>query len=203
MAVVRRLVLVLLALSLVSAAPPPQFTPEQQALIATHVYGGLPADDEIYVRHGYVMQYIPDYRVPAWSAYYVTLDYLKKPKREGQFSSFRTDPDVTDGVADGEYVGFFKNRGFARGHLAPYAVMGGDRDGDGLYATDGDDYDMETKTSTLLMSGRRSKRSRTRSHENHSVACDDGVGTWVDCAKPMAIWSRSRGRHSVSSTFLL
>jgi endonuclease G len=43
-------------------------------------------------------------------------------------------------AADADYNGLFTTRGFARGHLAPYAVMGGDRDEDGQLAqTDNDD----------------------------------------------------------------
>jgi endonuclease G len=47
-------------------------------------------------------------------------------------------------ATDADYKGLFKERGFARGHLAPCAAMGGDRDNDDEYAEDGDNYDKQT-----------------------------------------------------------
>ena len=75
--------------------------------------------------------------VPLWVAYRVSQDLLKKDvKRKGEFASFRKDPDLKHAAVDSEYVGFFDSRGFARGHLAPWAVMGGDRNGNGKLAKD-------------------------------------------------------------------
>lgn len=94
-------------------------------------------------RNGYVSVY--DDRkegglVPLWVAYEVNKSLLEKDvKRKGKYKKFRPDPDLQNAVLDDEYLGFFDSRGFARGHLAPWAVMGGDRDGDGKLAKNDDD----------------------------------------------------------------
>ena len=51
-----------------------------------------------------------------------------------------------------DYKGLFTSRGYARGHLAPYGVMGGDRDGDGQLAKEGDPDDEVTIFQGNLMS---------------------------------------------------
>lgn len=117
-----------------SAAFRADFTEDELKLIEEHVYGGLPNDEEIFVRNGYVTSYNSATRTPNWSAYHITTDYRKTPSRKGRFKSFRIDPDIQGEAKDREYVGLLRTRGYARGHLAPYAVMGGDRDGDGQYA---------------------------------------------------------------------
>lgn len=119
------------------------FTPAERALIGEHVHLGLPSLDHLHVRQGYVMSYLEGGRVPRWVAYHVVPSYLETPKRTGRFSSFRADPDLDDPVVDSDYTGLFDTRGFARGHLAPYAVMGGDRNRDGALA-EADDFDAET-----------------------------------------------------------
>jgi len=121
-----------------------QLSTEQLALLDEHVFGGLPSDDSVFIRRGYVMSYDQTRRVPSWVAYHVKPDYLKTPPREGAFKTFRTDPDITNPVKKSEYNGLLAQRGYARGHLAPYAIMGGDRDGDGELAKDGDDFDKQT-----------------------------------------------------------
>jgi endonuclease G len=106
----------------------------ESRLVSEHVYGGLPSEDRIYVRQAYVMAYDASRRVPKWVAYHIKPDYRNTPPRKGRFSSFRKDADVPDGVVDSDYTGLKEERGFARGHLAPYGIAGGDRDGDGAYA---------------------------------------------------------------------
>ena len=105
-------------------------------LIAEHVYGGLPGSRHILVRTAYVASYNRDRRVPNWVAYHVTTDYIKTPPRKGIFKSFRKDNDVDNPVVTGDYTGLYDDpqKGYARGHLAPYKISGGDRDGDGKYA---------------------------------------------------------------------
>lgn len=109
----------------------PALTAAEAALVSQHVYGGTPActGGRLLVRQGYVNCYDPARRVPRWVAYYATRDYFSPP-REGRFARFRTDPDIPNAVTEREYT----NSGYDRGHLAPFAVMGGDRDGDGRRA---------------------------------------------------------------------
>ena len=104
----------------------------------------MPGTENIYIRKGYILSYNPETRTPDWVAYHIKPDYRKTPKREGRFSSFRNDPDIDNEAKNSEYTGLFSSEGYARGHLAPYGVMGGDRDGDGKYARDGDEDDKET-----------------------------------------------------------
>ncbi|MHC4111607.1 MAG: DNA/RNA non-specific endonuclease, partial [Planctomycetota bacterium] len=108
---------------------------EQKALIEEHVYGGLPSEEHIYVRNAYVLCYNPETRTPNWVAYHVTADYRNTPKRKGKFSSFRVDPEITGEAKNSDYNGLLSSRGYARGHLAPYGIMGGNRyKDDGKYA---------------------------------------------------------------------
>jgi len=113
--------------------------PKRSAVFATaasttseHAFGGLPGDD-VLIRVGYIVHYEPARRIPMWVGYHVVPDYLNTPKREGRFSSFRKDPDVAGEPSTTEYVGTATHK-YVRGHMAPYFVMGGDRDGDGKYA---------------------------------------------------------------------
>jgi endonuclease G len=118
------------------------FTPAQQLLIDEHCYGGLPIrqglgqPDEInvYTRNGYVLNYNPATKTPRWVAFHVIPDYRNTPKRAGVFSAFNDDLEIDGEAKDSDYNGLMKSRGYARGHLAPFAVMGGDRDKDGKYA---------------------------------------------------------------------
>lgn len=100
--------------------------------LAFHTYGGVPscAAGRLLIRQGYVNCYSEARRVPLWVAFRVEPDFRNTPPREGRFDTFRKDPEVGNAVVHGDYT----NSGFDRGHLAPYAVMGGDRDGDGVRA---------------------------------------------------------------------
>ncbi len=107
--------------------------------LAEHLCWGNPAGDSILARQGYVLSYNNELRIPGWVAYHIKPGYIKfKPARKGRFSRFRTDkhPYIKNPVSDKEYKGLNKTDGFARGHLAPYAVMGGDRDNDSLFASE-------------------------------------------------------------------
>ena len=106
----------------------------QKSIYEEHVFGGQPDDDKILVRRAYVVNYNTEWRIPNWCAYHITKDYLKTPERSNRFKKFRDDPDVEDAVNEDEYNGLFSSLGYARGHYAPYKILGGDRDGDGSYA---------------------------------------------------------------------
>lgn len=123
-------------------APPPDSTatfaaalfedlpPAEAELVRHHVYGAPPACPRLLVRQGYVNCFDPARRVPQWVAFRVEPDYRRTPPRTGRFQSFRTDTSLPDPVRTNDYT----SSGYSRGHLAPYAVMGGDRDGDGQLA---------------------------------------------------------------------
>ena len=76
--------------------------------IAEHVFGGLPGDDSVLVRNGFVLAYNPDFRVPSWVAYRIQPDYLIRPERKGKFARFRPDPDLTNPVGPKDYTGWFR-----------------------------------------------------------------------------------------------
>ena len=114
-------------------------TTDQKTLLEEHIFGGLPSTEDIHVRIGYVLSFNPKTKTPNRVAYHVKPDYLNTPKREGRFKTFRDDPDIDGEATNADYQGLFTTRGYARGHLASYAVMGGDRDGDGKYAEHDED----------------------------------------------------------------
>ena len=102
-----------------------------------HLKFGQPNDEELLIRNAYVLHYNAQYRIPNWVAYHIDPDYLNTPERKGRFASFRKDDDVEDPVEDDEYNGLFSSKGYARGHFAPFKILGGDRDDDGDYAAYG------------------------------------------------------------------
>lgn len=104
-----------------------------QQLIDEHIYGGMPGYDNIYIRQAYIMSYNHDNRIPNWVAYHVQPGYTNTVPRYGIFSSYRVDKNIPNPVTDAEYQGLFDDgEGYVRGHLAPFNISGGDRDGDGL-----------------------------------------------------------------------
>lgn len=78
--------------------------------------------------------YDPAHRVPLWCAFKIDSNALRLPPRRGQLADFHA-------TQDGTYPRMYANSGFARGHIVPYAVLGGDYDFDGLTAADGDTDD--------------------------------------------------------------
>lgn len=87
------------------------------------------------IRRAYVTRWDPAHHVPAWSAWQEDETFRQTPPRKGRWSSFRTDPEHAE-VNDRDYVGWMAALGLARGHIVPFAIAGGDRDGDGLLAAD-------------------------------------------------------------------
>jgi len=110
---------------------------EQREYYDEHLRFGQPDNQVLLIRNAFVLHHNSTYRIPNWVTYHIDPDYLNVPERTGRFSCFRTDDEVEDPVEDEEYDGLFDSKGYARGHLAPYKIMGGDRDIDGEYATYG------------------------------------------------------------------
>jgi len=105
---------------------------DQGALLAEHMYGGLPGGSQVLIRQAYVLSYDTERRNPSWAAFHVIPHYLNTPKREGVFDTFRADPDIANEAKDSDYT----NSGYDRGHIAPYNIAGGDRDGDCHFAAE-------------------------------------------------------------------
>jgi len=114
-----------------------ELSDRDKELYNEHLKFGQPNTEDLLIRNAYVLHYNTQYRIPNWVAYHIKPDYLNTPDRKGKFDDFKADQDVEDPVKDEEYDGLFSSKGYDRGHLAPYAVMGGDRDGDGIYAVHG------------------------------------------------------------------
>jgi DNA/RNA endonuclease G (NUC1) len=106
---------------------------QQMASRAEHLFGGQPAPGPVLVRRGYITQYDATHRVPRWTTWHATPAYLGTPSRQGQWATFRTDPTIPNPVRTGDYNGVGAIN-MARGHIVPYFMAGGDRDGDGLKA---------------------------------------------------------------------
>ena len=108
-------------------------TPVQDELVKEHVYGGLPSDTNLLVRTAYVLDYDETHKAPRWAAYHLVEDYRRTPKRKGEWKTYRNDPDRDDEPKESDYSGVYYDtiRNYARGHIAPFMICGGDRDGDG------------------------------------------------------------------------
>lgn len=80
--------------------------------------------DCIFDREGYAFGYSEIHEQPLWVIYKLTADELNG-KRVGRTDDFRADPRVRTRSADPED---YKGTGYDRGHLAPAADMGWDKD---------------------------------------------------------------------------
>lgn len=109
---------------------------EQKAdSINEHLRYGPLDNSELFPRRAYVMAYNYEQRVPAWVAYHVVSEYRDVPdRRKSRWGRFRTDPELPS-VTDDHYDHWYASEhNLVRGHLAPYYISGGDRDGDGMDA---------------------------------------------------------------------
>lgn len=123
--------------------PYSQLTADEKALYDEHIFGGQPDTENLYTRHAYVMNYNTGYRIPDWCAFHIIKEYLKTPPRDKKFKIFRKDTETSNPVEDKEY----NKSGYARGHIAPFKIMGGDRNGNGRrasFASSSDKYDEQT-----------------------------------------------------------
>jgi DNA/RNA endonuclease G (NUC1) len=99
-----------------------------------HLYGGAPDDAEIHARRAYVFAYNGAFKVPQWAAWSATKEFRDTPKRKKRWKTLRTDPLLPD-VKARDYRGWFDTtENYARGHIVPYFISGGDRDNDGMDA---------------------------------------------------------------------
>lgn len=104
-----------------------------QQFVDEHIYEGMPSYDNIYIRQAYILSYNHNHRIANWVAYHIGLDYTQTIPRYNIFAQFRTDWSIPNPVFDHEYDGLYDGgSSYARGHLAPFNISGGDRDGDGL-----------------------------------------------------------------------
>lgn len=128
---------ILLAILFIVIAPnfssAQNYSAYNQQFVDEHIYEGMPGYDNIYIRQAYILSYNHEHRIPNWVAYHVKPGYTNTVPRYGIFNSFRVDKNIPKPVKDQEYVGLYDaGEGYARGHLAPFNISGGDRDGDGL-----------------------------------------------------------------------
>ncbi len=115
----------------------------QEDSLIEHVYGGALNDDTLHARRAYVFAYDEQHLVPSWTAWHVIKSYRDTPERKSRWSTFRTDPEINQ-VSTRDYIGWYdSDSNFARGHIAPYFISGGDRDHDGKDAEFEDDLKVE------------------------------------------------------------
>lgn len=115
----------------------------QSDSIIEHIYGGAPDNSELFERRAFVFAYDVNNLVPKWSAWQAIKAYRDTPKRKSIWDSFRTDPEL-DAVKDSDYHGWFDtDNNYARGHIVPYFISGGDRDHDGIDAENEGDLRVE------------------------------------------------------------
>ena len=100
---------------------------ERAAALGIHLVGGKPSAGSILVRRAYVFEYDVARRLPRWAAWRATGEFRSPPKRADAWDNFHPDPQVPDPVVYGDYT----HSGFARGHIVPYYISGGDRNGNG------------------------------------------------------------------------
>lgn len=143
-----------------------ELSQKEKDLYNEHLKFGQPNNEELLIRNAYVLHYNTQYRIPNWVAYHIKPDYRKTPTREGKFKTFKTDKDVEDPVKDEEYDGLYSSKKYDRGHLTPFGIMGGDRNGNGVYANyeseaNSDKHDEETVFQGSRMSNIAPQHAKT------------------------------------------
>lgn len=120
-----------------------------------HVYGGIPSKGNYTVRNAYIIEFDAEHKTPRWVAYHVKPSNIKDlpDRKKHKWGKFRDDPDITGEATLNDYKNQFSTwRNYAKGHLAPYYIAGGDRDKDGIDAVNGDEDDAKTIYEIMYMS---------------------------------------------------
>jgi endonuclease G len=105
--------------------------PLASELVAEHVYGGPLNNTPMDARSAYVLAFDEIHHVPSWTAWHAKVSYRDTPTRKGIWYNFNEDPEHPE-VKLEHYKGWYNSEhNYARGHLAPFYISGGDRDGDG------------------------------------------------------------------------
>jgi endonuclease G len=145
-------VILLLATDAYARVPDCSLTAADQARFrAEHLFGGQPIAGPVSVRRAYVTQYDPAHRVPRWVAWTERASYRSSIDRHGRWATFRDDPGLASPVHDHDYDGLEKDLDYARGHMTPYFISGGDRNSNGRTGTT-DDFDACTVFEVNYMS---------------------------------------------------
>jgi len=120
---------------LLAQLPCAAWTEEEEMRISEHLPWGIPVSvssavqTTLSIMTAYIVSYSFETRCPEWAAYHVTPDYLEVPNREGKYK------ELHDHL--GAKYDDFTNSGYDRGHLAPYKIAGGVREGVGLDCSSG------------------------------------------------------------------
>ncbi|MBK1877252.1 DNA/RNA non-specific endonuclease [Pelagicoccus mobilis] len=163
--------------------------------VSEHVYGGLPSSNNLSIRSAYVLDYNSARKAPWWVAYRLDNNYRRTPKRTGKWKTYRNDPDRTDEPSENDYSGVYSDpiRNYARGHLAPYMICGGDRDGDGMIldadrdgkVEEGDDIDEAITVKEI--------NYHTNLTPQHHNAFNGSGGTWYQIENRVRVLQEEHG----------
>ncbi|TNE64583.1 MAG: DNA/RNA non-specific endonuclease [Alphaproteobacteria bacterium] len=118
----------------------PELNAAQKEILAKQHLGQFHPEGEFIVHRAYALNFNTQMLVPNWVAWRIEPAFRDTPKRTGKWSAFRPDPEVPE-----EYrvvAGDYSNGGYHRGHMAPFFISGGDRDGDGQDAEFEDEPDL-------------------------------------------------------------
>ncbi|MCD4652563.1 DNA/RNA non-specific endonuclease [bacterium] len=139
----------------------------RENLLNEHLKAGNPEVKtvQVLVRNAYVIRYNELYGIPNWVGYHICPEYLNTPTRKSKFSRFRSDPAIEYPVHSDDYLGLFRSIGFARGHLAPYKILGGDRDDDGIVANYEDKTQSDAEDELTVFQGNFMSNIAPQHHE--------------------------------------
>ena len=111
----------------------PLSTAATEDSFARHLYGGSPDGTDPLARRGYVLAYDEANQVAAWAAWHADPTYRIGPPRKGVWKTYRSDPTIEAAPSKADYNGWSAQLDIERGHMVPFFIGGGDRDGDGRF----------------------------------------------------------------------